>query len=96
MTRNLELTSLLAGFCAARESGLLTPDGFGGSDGFGQRPTSDAMARPPEPRCVALVATCKPVKVLCALACESSACRLTTTKPSIRRKGWLMCASIPN
>lgn len=45
-----------AAFCAARESSLLTPDGFGGSDGFGQRPTSDAMARPPEPQwCVALV-----------------------------------------
>ena len=46
-------------FSTAREAVTLTPEGFGGSDGFGQRPTSDTMARPPEPQwCVAFV-TCR-------------------------------------
>ena len=55
MMRNLSCTSLLAAFVRLAIQPI-DARRFGGSDGFGQRPTSDAMAWPPEPQwCVALV-----------------------------------------
>ena len=45
-----------AALCDARTSMLLTPDGFGGSDGFGRAPSAQERDPLPE-RCVVLVTT---------------------------------------